>query len=128
MREGTRGTKVNSQGNWLHPEILLPRAMAGIQARLLSCSLFSFKGKYLRRVPPQEQIHTHAGEEKQLPFSVFHAKEIVHCIRREDGKLFSTTQCIVNPQMDTEVSLHEDLLAQGKRMMEKFLSSKPTGT
>eukprot|EP01138_Halocafeteria_seosinensis_P009710 gb/GECG01009921.1/.p1 GENE.gb/GECG01009921.1/~~gb/GECG01009921.1/.p1 ORF type:complete len:724 (+),score=78.08 gb/GECG01009921.1/:1-2172(+) len=129
------GMKVGSQGHggvklvrghieddtavnhWMHPEILLPRAMAMTQAQLLKCSLLTFKGKYLRNVEHQERC---SGAQ---PYTVFQAREILHCVRHADGPLLSITQTFANPEMDSSATLEESMLPQGGRMMRKMLNA-----
>lgn len=105
--------------HWIHPEILLPRAMATTQAQLLNCPLFSFTGKYLRKV---KATTNDSEDSKGTPcYSVFRAKEVLHCVRHPDGPLFSVTQCFINPEIETDVSIDAGLVAPGKQMMRKLL-------
>eukprot|EP01138_Halocafeteria_seosinensis_P006690 gb/GECG01006839.1/.p1 GENE.gb/GECG01006839.1/~~gb/GECG01006839.1/.p1 ORF type:complete len:704 (+),score=74.01 gb/GECG01006839.1/:1-2112(+) len=104
--------------HWIHPEILLPRAMATTQAQLLNCSIFSFTGKYLRKA---EGPRTTENRKGPVSYSGFQAKEVLHCVRHTDGPLYSVTQCFINPEIHTEVSICDDLIAPGKQMMRKFL-------
>lgn len=103
--------------NWMHPEILLPRAMANTQAQLLKCSLYHFDGKYLRNIDPEYSSPRSSG------YTVFRAREVVHCVRHADGPAFSTTQCFLRPKIDSASTVQGGLLSQGKHMMRRLLGS-----